>query len=99
MNQGALGALHLSAQSWKLLAAGLLFIGLTFLFRRTINRKSGSPSEMEPILPHDLSATILRLSRWRQEGRLTQEEHDRLLALCQEDAQKEGLKTHRSPLP
>lgn len=73
---------------WFGLAGGILLI---VLLARLFGRAAGAADRpafvMEkPPLPGKLSSVADVVDRWREEGRLTREEHEHLSALLREDA-------------
>lgn len=69
--------------------AAVLFAVLAVFFRRTLKKAEHPTWVLEkPPLPKDLASLVIRLDKWRSEGRLTLEDYERLMYLCQEDAAK-----------
>ncbi len=76
---------------WVGVAGGVL---LALLLARLFSAASGEADRptyvMEkPSLPKHLAPVAEALDRWRAEGRLTREEHERGTALLREDAAKD----------
>jgi hypothetical protein len=69
-----------------LLAIAVVFFLLALAFRRV--QKSARADERPGLLPEDLSSAVLRIDKWRAEGRITPEDYERLMRLCQEDAKR-----------
>ncbi len=65
----------------------LFLVLLAVLFRRTL-RAMESPRYVieKPPMPKEVSAALARIERWRDEGRLTREEYEKLNQLCEEDS-------------
>jgi hypothetical protein len=70
-----------------LLIAAVLFLLLARVFRRTLASLDKPTFVMEkPPMPKDLAAAMARIDKWRAEGRISREDHERLTQLCREDA-------------
>ena len=66
----------------------MLFFILARVFRKTLGSVDRPSFVLEqPPLPKDLAAVVLRLEKWKAEGRLSREDHERLMQLCREDAE------------
>ncbi len=70
-----------------LVGAACFFLILALVFRRTLGAAAKPQWVMEkPPLPKDLAALVLRLDKWKAEGRISREEYERFMELCREDA-------------
>ncbi|HRY30468.1 MAG TPA: hypothetical protein P5079_10590 [Elusimicrobiota bacterium] len=70
-----------------LVASLAAFFCLAVIFRRTIGgSEPPRPSRGEPALHSDLAEAIVRFDKWRSEGRISREDYERFMKLCQEDA-------------
>jgi hypothetical protein len=81
-----------------LLFFALLFVALAVAFRRTLAQVERPVAVLEkPPLPKGLSELVVRLEKWRAEGRITREEYERFMHLCHEDSGLAGRETPPSP--
>jgi hypothetical protein len=68
----------------------LFFLILAVVFRRTLGTVEKPRPVLEaPPMPKDLSAAVLRIEKWKSEGRISREDYERLMEMCREDAQAE----------
>jgi hypothetical protein len=75
-------------------AAGVFFFfTLARVFRKTLGTAQRPQFVMEkPPLPKGLSETVLQIEKWKSQGRISREDYERLMFLCQEDAEKAATK-------
>lgn len=65
----------------------LFLVLLAVLFRRTLKAMESPRYVIEkPPMPKEVAAALARIERWREEGRISREEYEKLLHLCEEDA-------------
>lgn len=77
----------MSLTSFGLFLAAVVFFAMALVFRRTLKAVEKPQYVLEkPPLPKDLAAMVLRLDKWKSEGRISREDYERLMHLCQEDA-------------
>ena len=84
---------------WAGLVGGAVLLWwMARLFRPAVRAADAPPVFVleKPPLPRDLAPVAARLERWREEGRLSREEFERLAGLIREDAAAGGT-TPRSP--
>lgn len=71
-----------------LLGVAVFFLCLALVFRRTLGTLEKPRVVMEkPPLPKGLADVVLRLEKWRAEGRISREDYERFMHLCREDAE------------
>ncbi len=76
-----------------LLAAAYCLFLLARVFRKTLKTVENPEFVMEkPPMPKDTAAALRTADRWRSHGRISREEHERLLRLCLEDAETDDKK-------
>lgn len=72
-----------------LAGAVLFFVILAWFFRKTLKSMENPKFVLEgPILPRDLAALVVRLDKWKEEGRISREDYERFMHLCREDAER-----------
>jgi hypothetical protein len=70
-----------------IIIVALVFAAMAFFFRRALKSMENPQFVLEkPPLPKDLAAAVIRIDKWKAEGRITQEDYERLMYLCEEDA-------------
>lgn len=76
---------------WIGLGGGILLVLLLARLFSAASRQADRPTFVieKPSLPKKLAPVAEALDRWRAEGRLTREEHERGTSLLREDAAKE----------
>jgi hypothetical protein len=71
-----------------LLGIVVLLILMGRVFRKSMNTIENPQFVIEkPPMPKDVAATARTLDRWRGQGRISREDHERLLELCRQDAE------------
>jgi len=75
---------------WVGLAGGILLVVLLARMFSAASRDADHPTFVieKPALPKKWAPVAEALDRWREEGRLTREEHEHLTSLLREDAGK-----------
>ena len=72
-----------------LLCIVYLLYRMAKVFRQTMTAVENPRFVLEkPPMPKDLAAAASRLEKWREEGRLSREDFERLMHLVREDAEK-----------
>ncbi|MBL0349922.1 MAG: hypothetical protein IPP68_06065 [Elusimicrobia bacterium] len=80
-----------------LVGAAVLLWMMARLFRPAVRAAEAPVFVLEkPPLPRELAPVAARLDRWREEGRLSRADFERLDSLIREDAAS-GAPSHRSP--
>ncbi|MBK8575499.1 MAG: hypothetical protein IPN90_07440 [Elusimicrobia bacterium] len=76
---------------WVALAGGILLIVCLARGFAAASREADRPTFVfeSPPWPRTLAPVAVVLDRWREDGRLSHEEHHRLFSLLREDATKE----------